>query len=138
MKKGRLIGVVLAVLTAVVGIFLVIVIGVVVWHFVVLQPSPDPEFVQPTTTTATTTTTAEPTESVYAPGHLTFTGKVLEVAEDSVLMECYDKDKFDTVWVYVADTAANLQVGEEYLVTYEDMMMPSLPPRITAVQMEKQ
>lgn len=136
MLKGRIIGVVLAVLTAVVGIFLVIVIGVVVWHFVVLQPSPDPEFVQPTTTTAKTTT--EATQPVDAPGQLYFTGKVLEVTEDSVLMECYDKDKFDTVWVYVASIATDPQVGEEYLVTYEDMMMPSLPPRITAVQMEKQ
>lgn len=88
-----------------------------------------------TTTTTTTTTTALAEEAV-TPDHLSFTGKVLEVDGDSVLMECHDKDKFDTVWVYFAQTEATPQIGQEYTIVYEDMVMPSLPPRITAVEMK--
>lgn len=89
-----------------------------------------------TATAPTTTTTTAPAEDVVTPGHLSFTGKVLEVDGEMALMENYDKDKFDTVWVTVSQTGVAPKVGEEYTVTYEDMMMPSLPPRITAVQME--
>ena len=97
------------------------------------------ETVSPSDTTTTTTiTTTVPTEDAVTPGTLTFTGKVLELDSDSVLMECYDKEKFDTVWVSVAQTGVSPQVGEEYFVEYEDFMMPSLPPRITAVKMEMQ
>lgn len=87
----------------------------------------------PTATESTTTTEPAAPE---APIHLTFKGKVLEIDGDSVLMECHDKNKFDTVWVYFAQTDATPQIGQEYTVTYEDMVMPSLPPRITAVEME--
>lgn len=90
-----------------------------------------------TPTTAPTTTTTAPGEDVITPGHLTFTGKVLEVDSGMALMDCYDKDKFDTVLVNYSNTpSVTPQVGEEYTVTYEDMMMPSLPPRIFAVEME--
>lgn len=90
----------------------------------------------PTTTTpTTTTTTTAPVEDVVISDHLSFTGKVLELDGDSVLMECYDKDKFDTVWVNISQTGVAPKEGEEYTVIYEDMVMPSLPPRITAVRM---
>lgn len=87
-------------------------------------------------TDPTPTAPVDPTVPDAVDG-LSFTGKVLEVDGDSVLMECYDKTRFDTVWVNVAATGAAPQVGEEYVVVYEDMMMPSLPPRITARTIEK-
>ena len=63
-------------------------------------------------------------------------GKVLEVEGDSVLMDCYLKTRFDTVWVSVpADVTP--QVGEEYTVYHEDLVMPSLPPRVAAIRMDK-
>lgn len=84
----------------------------------------------------TTTTPSEPTEEddVYIPNTLSFTGKVLELDGDSVLMKCLDSDRFDTVWVHVP-AAVTPRVGEEYVVYHEDLVMPSLPPRITAVKM---
>ena len=88
-----------------------------------------------TTTTATTTTTTQ-SESVNA---LTLIGRVTEVveADQAVLMECIgDCPLGDRVWVqYGRITNLNPQIGETYTVTYEDMVMPSLPPRITAVTM---
>ncbi|MBE6807212.1 MAG: leucine-rich repeat domain-containing protein [Ruminococcaceae bacterium] len=124
--KGKWFWIVLSILAVA---LVVLAIGIPLWHLLVLQPSPDPEH------TPTTTTTV-PAEDVVIPGHLTFTGKVLEVDSGMALMECYDKEKFDTVWVNYAGTPSVMpQVGEEYLVTYEDLVMPSLPPRITAVEM---
>lgn len=129
---------------------LAMAIGIPLWHWSVLQPGPDPEHTPSATTTVPSvttptesTTTTEPTDpeasdptiTPYAPSNLSFTGKVIELDGDSVLMECYDKDKFDTVWVYVAHQGGEYKVGEEYTVTYEDMVMPSLPPRITAVEL---
>ena len=84
----------------------------------------------------TTPTTSGDSDDTYVPGTLSFTGKVLELDGDSALMQCLDSDRFDTVWVHLpADVTP--QVGEEYVVYHEDMVMPSLPPRITAVTMEK-
>ncbi len=97
------------------------------------QPAQTPETTTEATTTVTTTTTT--TEVEEMPAELSFKGKVLEVDGDQVLMECHDKTKFDMVWVYFAQTDATPQVGQEYTVFYEDMVMPSLPPRITAVSM---
>ncbi len=91
-----------------------------------------------TSTTASTTIATEPSDPVI-PGTLSFTGKVLEINDGMALMECYDKDKFDTVLVNYSNTpSVTPQVGEEYFVEYEDFMMPSLPPRIFSVRMEKQ
>ena len=87
------------------------------------------------TTTQPEQPDAEPTVPVG--NTLSFTGTVLEIEGDSVLMDCHDKAVFDTVWVYLPALDAVPQVGETYTVLYEDMMMPSLPPRITAVRMEK-
>lgn len=79
---------------------------------------------------ASTTTTTELTDA----NTLSFTGMVLKVDGDSVLMECYDKDKFDRVWVYMGEYIEQSNwLGREYTIDYEDMVMPSLPPRITMV-----
>lgn len=101
------------------------------------DPLPGQEEPATDSTSTTTTTTTAPGEEVITPDILSFTGKVLELDEDSVLMECYDKEKFDTVWVYLAQIDVTPQVGEAYVVDYEDLVMTSLPPRIHAVEMEK-
>lgn len=88
----------------------------------------------PSAPTDTVPTDPTDTEDVYVPETLSFVGKVLEVEGDSVLMDCYLKTRFDTVWVSVpADVTP--QVGEEYTVYHEDLVMPSLPPRVAATKM---
>lgn len=72
--------------------------------------------------------------SVGTTTDLTFTGKVKQVEGHAMLMECYEVGQFSQgVWVELGDIELDPQVGEEYVVTYEDRMMPSLPPRITAI-----
>ena len=87
-------------------------------------------------TTTTTTTTVPKRESLDT---LTFTGRILEVEADgsAALMECYGNSPLgDRVWVQLGGIAdLTPQVGEEYKVTYEDMVMLSMPPRINAVTM---
>ena len=96
----------------------------------------------PTTTTATTTeSTTTTTLPQGAQLHtLRFTGRVLEIAEGdlAVLMECIGTTPFgDRVWVQLGRCPdVKVQVGATYIVTYEDMVMPSLPPRITAVTIQ--
>lgn len=69
---------------------------------------------------------------------LSFTGKVKQVEGRSVLMECTDVPQFSSgVWVELGDAELDPMVGETYVVTYEDIVMPSLPPRITAVTITK-
>ena len=71
---------------------------------------------------------------IHKETNLSFTGKVKQVEGRSMLMECYDVGKFfQDVWVELGDIELDPKVGEEYVVVYEDLMMPSLPPRITAV-----
>ena len=98
-------------------------------------PTTDPE----PTNSVTTTEPSDPTEEddVYTSEILSFTGEVLEIDGESVLIKCIDSDRFDTVWANVSGLDITPQVGEEYVVYHEDMVMPSLPPRITAVKMEK-
>lgn len=80
--------------------------------------------------------TDEKEEVIYSGTNLSFTGRVKQVEGRSVLMECYDVGKFfQDVWVELGDLPVHPQVGEEYVVAYEDMMMPSLPPRITAISL---
>ena len=91
--------------------------------------------------TPTTTTAAPPTTTTLPQGEplhdLRFTGRVLEVAEDdgAALMACVGTCPLgDRVWVQLGLCPdVEVQVGQTYIVTYEDMVMPSLPPRITAV-----
>lgn len=69
---------------------------------------------------------------------LSFTGEVKQVEGRAVLMECTDVPQFSNgVWVELGDAELDPMVGETYTVTYEDLMMPSLPPRITAVTITK-
>lgn len=87
-------------------------------------------------TTATTTTATEQEEQINT---LTLTGRVLEVVPEdaAALMECIgDCPLGDRVWVqYGGVSDVTPQVGQTYTVTYEDLVMPSLPPRIVAVKM---
>ena len=93
----------------------------------------------PTTTTTTESTTTTTLPQAEDPDALCFTGRVLEVAEQdlAVLMACVGTCPLgDRVWVQLGrypDLVTQMQVGETYVVTYEDIVMPSLPPRITAV-----
>lgn len=91
----------------------------------------------PSTTTSTTVTTVSPSD---VPAPLTLTGRVLRVEKEdmAVLMECIGTCPLgERVWVQLGRFPdLTLQVGETYIVTYEDIVMPSLPPRITAVTVE--
>ena len=70
--------------------------------------------------------------------HLSFTGKVKQVDGTAVLMECDSVPQFSNgVWVELGNAGLSPVVGETYVVTYEDMVMPSLPPRITAISITK-
>ena len=69
---------------------------------------------------------------------LTFTGKVKQVEGNAMLMETDDVAQFSSgVWVELGDAELVPMGGETYTVTYEDIVMPSLPPRITAVTITK-
>ena len=96
-----------------------------------------PAATDPTTTTTTTLPQGENGDA------LCFTGRVLEIAEQdmAVLMACVGTCPLgDRVWVQLGrypDLVTQMQVGQTYVVTYEDIVMPSLPPRITAVTITK-
>lgn len=71
-------------------------------------------------------------------GALSFTGTVKQVDGHAMLMETDDVAQFNSgVWVELGDIELDPMVGETYTVTYEDIVMPSLPPRITAVTITK-
>ena len=67
----------------------------------------------------------------------TLTGMVKEVDGRAMLLECEGNSQFSTVWVELGQAELDPMVGESYTVTYEDVVMPSLPPRITAVTVTK-
>ena len=97
-----------------------------------------PHDVSAPTAAPTTTTTLPQGEPLDA---LSFTGRVLEVQEDgsAALMEPQGECPLgNRVWVQLGGVSdVNPQAGELYKVTYEDMVMLSLPPRINAVTMVK-
>jgi hypothetical protein len=63
----------------------------------------------------------------------TFTGKVIQVEKGMILMECYDTDKFTTVWVHLYYHAdLHPRVGDEYTVTFSDGVRETAPPQVTA------
>lgn len=69
---------------------------------------------------------------------LSFTGTVTQVEGNAMLMDCDDVAQFSSgVWVELGDIELDPMVGERYVITYEDIVMPSLPPRITAVSITK-
>ena len=63
-----------------------------------------------------------------------FTGKVIQVTDGMMLMECYDKDEFREIWVHYAYYYEDLnpQVDDEYTVSYSDGVMETYPPQVTA------
>lgn len=79
----------------------------------------------------------EKTITEEATTDLTLTGKVKEVDGAAMLLECEGNTQFSTVWVELGNVEVHPMVGETYIVTYEDIVMPSLPPRITAVTVTK-
>jgi len=62
----------------------------------------------------------------------TFTGKVIKLSENGreALLECYDKEKFDTVWVYLPE-GWTARIGDVYTITHTGSVDDSNPPRIT-------
>ena len=62
----------------------------------------------------------------------TFTGKVIKLSENGreALLECYDKEKFDTVWVYLPE-GWSAQIGDEYSVTHTGAVDESDPPYVS-------
>ena len=98
------------------------------------------DIVQPsgTTTGNTTAHTTQKTTStqVVDTDANTFTGKVTQVTGKggTMLMECYDTSKFTEVSVSLRNFPELLpQVGEEYVVTHDGMVMETYPPQIVAV-----
>ncbi len=63
----------------------------------------------------------------------TFVGKVTQVDDGRILMECYETEKFTTVWVSLANyPALRPQVGEEYVITHSGHIDETSPPQVTA------
>lgn len=76
-------------------------------------------------------------ENILDATHLSFVGKVTQIEGTALLMECADTPQFNSgVWVEVGALTFTPEIGAEYVVTYEDLVMPSLPPRITAVSIK--
>ena len=66
----------------------------------------------------------------------TFTGRVTQVEKGMMLMDCYDKDKFTSVWVLLPNHGdLHPAVGQEYTVTHDGWVMETYPPQVTAVSL---
>ena len=66
----------------------------------------------------------------------TITGKVIYVLDDAVLLNCYNKEQFDVVWVrYKASSQLTPQMNDEYQVVFNGQAMETYPPQITAQTM---
>jgi len=79
-------------------------------------------------TTQTTTTTQAKGDDAN-----TFVGKVTRVTDTEMLMECYDKDKFNEVWVSFKNYPdLDPRVGDEFVVTHSGWVMETYPPQVTA------
>ncbi len=64
----------------------------------------------------------------------TFTGRVTQVEKGMMLMDCYDTDKFTSVWVLLPSHGdLHPAVGQEYVVTHDGRVMETYPPQVTAV-----
>ena len=64
----------------------------------------------------------------------TFTGRVTQVEKGMMLMDCYDTDKFTSVWVLLPNHGdLHPAVGQEYTVTHDGWVMETYPPQVTAV-----
>ena len=68
----------------------------------------------------------------------TITGKVIYVMDDAVLLDCYNKEQFDVVWVrYNASPQLTPQLNEEYQIGFNGQTMETYPPQITAQTMTR-
>ncbi len=68
----------------------------------------------------------------------TITGKVIYVMDDAVLLNCYNKEQFDVVWVrYNASPQLTPQLNEEYQIGFNGQTMETYPPQITAQTMTR-
>ncbi|MBQ8684477.1 MAG: hypothetical protein IJ518_08195 [Clostridia bacterium] len=84
------------------------------------------------TTTTTTTTTAS-----AVPDGLSFTATVADVGEGWLLVEA-DEGGFVSGTVRVLfEQAPSVAVGDRVTVWHSGQMMPSLPPQLVAVAIEK-
>ncbi len=82
---------------------------------------------------STTSGTTGSTTSAQTADPNTFVGKVKQVTDTAMLMECYDKEKFTEVWVnFKKCPDLNPQVGDEYVVTHDGMVQEIYPPQVTA------
>lgn len=89
-----------------------------------------------TTTTQRKTVVSTTTSASAGSSYRSFTGRVLEVEKERVLMKCYDEDApAERVWVHIAHLNVSPKVGQEYIVEHEDLVMTTLPPQLTAVSM---
>ena len=62
-----------------------------------------------------------------------FKGKVIQVTKHDMLMECYDKDLFNTVWVNYTHYYPEMkpEVGDEYQISFCDGIRETYPPQVT-------
>ena len=69
----------------------------------------------------------------------TVTGQVIFVTSKAVLLNCYDKESFDVVWVQFEQNYPNLnpQKGEEYQVAYDGLSAETYPYQVTAMTMDR-
>lgn len=66
-----------------------------------------------------------------------FTGVVKQVEGRSVLLEDTNVSQFSSgVWVELGEIELDPKVGEFYAVTYDGIVMPSMPPRIIATTIQ--
>ena len=72
-----------------------------------------------------------------SPDALSFTGRVAQVEGNSVLLENTNVSQFSSgVWVELGEAELDPKVGEFYAVTYDGIVMTSLPPRIIATSIQ--
>ena len=69
----------------------------------------------------------------------TITGKVIYVTDKVLLLNCYDKEQFDVVWVRYGDKYPELnpQMNEEYQVVFNGQTMETYPPQVMAQTMTR-
>lgn len=67
----------------------------------------------------------------------TVTGQVIYVTSKAVLLNCYNKEQFDVVWVRFEHNDPNLnpQMGEEYQVMYDGLSTETHPYQVMAKTM---
>ena len=69
----------------------------------------------------------------------TITGKVIFATDKAVLLNCYDKERFDVVWVHFGTNCPELtpQLNEEYTVGFDGQVMETYPVQVIAQTMTR-